>query len=941
MAELSLKKNGGDTFTSQEPLLMTKLLIPPARTDLVRRTRLFERLNDGIKRKLTIVSAPAGFGKTTLLSAWTDTRPNGKSHTAWLSLDEEDNDPVRFWVYFIKALGTLQTQVKIGENALPLLTSPAPPQTESVLTSLINELAAIPEDFIVILDDYHIIRALPIHQSLSFMLDYLPPNMHLILSGRGEPPLPLARLRAADQLIELGSADLRFTLTESETFLNQIMGFSIPSEDVAVLEARTDGWIAGLQMAAFSMQTQENVSSFIDSFAGDDRNIQDYLTEEVLARQPRNIQTFLMKTSILDRVTGPLCDAVIGDENRPAGHTGREARGQETLEALERSKLFLISLDNKRQWYRYHPLFRDVLRRLLDQEDPSHIQELHRRASRWYEVNGLPDEALGHALAAQDFNSLLRLLERTGWPMLLHGEVNLLLQCMEALPAEMIRARPRLSLFHAFALLRSEQFEGVEPLLRDAEQGFGLMNGERKDKAVASEVEERELRGAMAAIRAKLSLDLGDVPRTIELSRQALEYLSERNLFLRGIVAMNLGDAYTGRDDLEAAIKAHSEASAISRAAGDTFETVLAVSKLGRLYATQGHLNLAVNSYREALEIAQPDKGPPTPAAALANMGLGEVLLEWNELDTAAGHLSKAIDLFETWGHNKLLVDSYIILSRIQYAQKKAGESLRTIKAAERLARRHNYTLASLSIAGIQARNWAITGNIQAAMAWIQSSNLKPDDDFSSHYSRLVRSQYATLARVLIAQGEIGQAMELLERLEKIAQQTGRMGNLIEVLVYTALAFKAQGDINEAVLALIEGLKLGESEGFIRTFLAEGPLVAELLNTVIQRRQKKSPDPSQDLSKDYLNKLASAFELETTPTTSQRKLKQPLAEPLSEREIEVLQLLIAGRSNKDIGEELFVAVNTVKTHIRNIYAKLGVQSRTQAVAKVKELNLFT
>ncbi|MBW1708927.1 MAG: HTH-type transcriptional regulator MalT [Deltaproteobacteria bacterium] len=914
-------------FAEWEPLLATKLFIPQARPDLIKRPRLIERLNKGLKRKLAIISATAGFGKTTLLSSWYNASLSSKIPVAWLSLDGDDNDPTRFWAYLIRSVGAIKQGV--DEKALALLVSPNPPPIESVITALINELTVIPEDFVLILDDYHVIKAKPIHEAITFMIEHQPPQMHLVISGRSEPPLSLARLRGSGQLIELGAADLRFTQEEASSFLRQLMGLKLSPQQVAALENRTEGWIAGLQMAALSMQGHEDISDYIETFAGDDRSIMDYLIEEILEKQPENIQTFVLETSILDRVTAPLCNAVTGRKD-----------GQEMLEKLERANLFITSLDNKRRWYRYHRLFADALRQRLDQLKPERIPELHHLASIWYEKNNLPDEALAHALSAGDYERLAQLLEQAGWPMLMHGEVNLMLECLEALPDEMIRSRPRLSLYHAWALLRNIKFEEVESRLGDAEQGFGL-NKTQEDPPDTSKPLVREMLGILAALRVCLAVNEGDVPRTLELARQALEYLPQDNLVLRGVVTRNLGDAYESEDDLVAAVKAQTEAIAISQAGGDTFEAVLATSRLGRLHEIQGHLHLAAKSYREALQIAAKKRdGPPAPISALAHMGLGDVLREWNDLDNALPQIYRAIALYKRWGSPVLMPEGYANLARVKYAQGEMSGALTAIEEAKKIAEENNYTQTIDRISGIQARLWVKMGNLEAASAWMLESGLKPQDNFSHLPFRTIQVTYLTLARVLLARNETDQVLELIEKLRQIAAVSGRMGGLIEVLVCEALTLQKTNEMEKATKTIQQALFLGETENFMRVFLTEGPPMTSLLNSVLENRHEEIRGIRYDVSDDYIKKLLLALEIFSQRPQLNIDPNQSLVEPLSDREFEVLKLLAAGLSNKEIGEKLFVAINTVKTHIRNIYGKLNVRSRTQAIAQAKKINLL-
>jgi len=676
------------------------------------------------------------------------------------------------------------------------------------------------------------------------------------------------------------------------------------------------------------MQGLKDISGYIKTFAGDDRGIMDYIIEEILLKQPEEVQGFLIKTSILHRLTALLCNAITGRTD-----------GQEMLEELERTNLFITSLDNKRHWYRYHRLFVDTLHHRLERLKPELIPELHHRASVWYESNNLPDEALGHALAGGDYERLIHLLEQTGWPMLMQGEVSLLLECLDALPNEMIRSRPRLSIFYAWALLRGIRFEDVESRLDDAEQRLSLNDTENKAPESAKP-QVRDMLGTVAALRASLAANTGDVPRSIELSRQALEYLSEDNLVLRGVVARNLGDAYQGEDDLAAAIEAQTEAIAISQAAGDTFEAVFATSRLGRLHEIQGHLHQAAKAYRQALQIAGKHDGPPTPIAALAHMGLGEVLREWNDLNDALHHQTRAIELYEKWGRPILLPDSYAYLARVKYAQGDIRGSLIALEEAKRIAQENHFTQTISRISGIQARLWVRMGNLDAATTWMHESGMSLDDDFNHVPFRTLQLTYLSLARLLLARNETDKALDLLERLLQAAETSGRTGGLIEVLVCKSLASQKLNEKAQAVSTLQRALSLGEPEGFIRSFVTEGPPMAILLTATLNEQCELPGESLYKVSADYINKLILALEIVGQRLPPKIDFDYPLVEPLSEREFEVLKLLAAGLSNREIAQRLYVAVNTIKTHIRNIYGKLDVRSRTQAIAQAKKLNLL-
>jgi len=892
------------------PLLSTKLYIARPRPDLLPRPRLTQRLNDGLHRKLTLISAPAGFGKTTLLSEWS---LQSKRPVAWISLDEGDNDPARFWAYFIAALQTLQ--VNVGDAALAAFQSPQPPPMEVVLTALINEIAIIPEPFALVLDDYHVIETQPVHSALTFLLNHLPPQMHLIIATRADPPLPLARLRGRGQLTELREADLRFTTDEAAAFLNQAMGLNLSAEQVAALEERTEGWIAGLQLAALSMQGRSDIPGFIAAFAGSHRYILDYLAEEVLQRQPEGVQTFLLQTAILDRLSGPLCDTVTG-----------QGDSQTMLERLERANLFLVPLDEERRWYRYHRLFAELLRAYLQREQPNRVPGLHRRASEWYEQNGLLAEAVGHALAAKDFERAARLVEQAAPQMLMRGELVTLLGWLAALPDERIRAWPALCTYYAWVLTLTGQLDAVEPRLQDAEQGL------QPDIPAA---ELQDLLGQIAAIRAYIAALHRDVPHAIELARQALEHLPEENPAVRAFVAFTLGGACLLSDDVAEACQAFAEASALGRAAGNVHVAIPALCNLAGLRALQGQLHQAAGLYQEALELATPSLahqregrgGRTLPVAAMAYSGLGGLLYEWNDLEGAMRHLREGIEQSKQWGNVDALASSYARVARVLQAQGDEAGALEALKEAGQLVRRHAVIPTTAArVAAYQASLWLAQGNLGAATRWVQERGLSVDDELG--YLR--EPEHIALARVLIAQGKYDEALQFLARLRQAAETRGRMGSLIEILVLQALALQSQGNTTQAMPALERALSLAEPEGYVRLFVDEGAPMAKLLRQALSR----------GIAPNYVSRLLAAFGAEEQRGEEAEKRAPLLLEPLSERELEVLRLLAAGLSNREIAEKLIVAVGTVKAHIHNIYGKLGVQSRTQAVARARELGIL-
>jgi len=646
-------------------LLQTKLFAPPKRPNLVPRSHLTERLNHGLQlgHKLTLISTPAGFGKTTLIGEWIDNlrltsdgNETGANRVAWLSLDEEDNVPTRFLAYLIAALQTVAPAV--GEGALRALQSPQPPSPESILTALINDIAAVSHKILLVLDDYHVVDSQPIDDALTFLLANLPPQLHLVIATREDPNLPLARLRAQSRLTELRASDLRFTLEETAEFLNQIIGLSLSTDEIAALERRTEGWIVGLQLAAISMRGQEDAASFIQSFTGSHRFVLDYLVEEVLEQESERVQNFLLCTSILDRLCGPLCDAVLADA---AGS------GQETLAYLEQANLFIVPLDNERHWYRYHHLFADLLRQRMEQNPPlsflpmtgkeGRIAKLHIRASQWYENYGLPVEALRHAAAANDVDRAARLVEGDGMPLQFRGAVAPVLNWLSSLPAAELNARPSLWVMYASALSMTGQTSGVEEKLQAAEEA--LQGAEPDDKT-------RNLVGHIAAIRALLAAVQYEVETTIAQSQRALEYLHPDNLAVRTATIWKMGFAYKLQGDRAAASRAYKEAISICEASGNAMINISATIGLGQVQEADTQLHLAAKTYRRVLELAG---DLPLPIAGEAHLGLARICYQWNDLEAAGQHGEQSVRLTRQIENTDRFIACELFLARLKLAQ--------------------------------------------------------------------------------------------------------------------------------------------------------------------------------------------------------------------------------------------------------------------------------
>lgn len=900
-------------------ILATKLYLPRLRPNVVSRPRLFERLNAGLDRNLTFISAPAGFGKTTLISAWVRgiERP-----TAWLALDERDNDPARFLAYLVAALQTIAAN--LGEGVSSLLQSNQPPPPEAFLTALLNEISALPDPFVLVLDDYHVIDGEPIDLALTYLVEHLPPQMHLVIATREDPHLPLARLRAQDHLTELRAADLRFTPSEAAAFLTQVMGLSLSAADIARLSDRTEGWIAGLQLAALSLQGHQDVSGFIRAFAGDHRYIVDYLVAEVLQRQPEPVRHFLLQTAILDRLSGSLCDAVTGQQE-----------GDERLEALERGNFFVVPLDDRRHWYRYHHLFAEVLHTHLLAEQPDLIAVLHRRASAWYEQHDSVADAIRHALAAEDFERAADLIERALPAMQRSRQDATLLGWLKALPDELIRFRPVLSVGYAYGLLSSGKFEAVEARLRDAERWLDTA-ADTSEHALTSSAKMvvvdqegfRRLPAFIAVYRAAHAQALGDVPTTIKYARKLLDLSPEEDHLGRGAATALLGLASWTSGDLETAHQAFADGMARVQMAGNLSDAISGAIALAEIRMVQGRLHEAMRTYERAVQLATKQGEPVLRGTADLYVGMSELQREHNDLHAAMQHLLRSKELGEHTGLPQNRSRWYVAMARIKETQGDLDGALDLLHEAEHLYLRDFFPNVR-PIAALVTRVWVAQGRVGEALGWAREQGLSVSDNLS--YLR--EFEHITLARVLLARAKsdragrsIDEAAGFLERLLRAAEAGERTGSVIEILVLQALAHQARGDIPAALVPLERALTLAEPEGYVRLFVDEGLPLAALLEAAAKQR----------IAPQYVRHLLTAF----GSTSESPPVKPRLIEPLSERELEVLRLLRTDLDGPDIARELVVSLNTVRTHTKNIYSKLGVNNRRAAVLRAEELDLL-
>ena len=845
-------------------------------------------------RKLTLISAPAGFGKTTLVSEWI---AGGERPFAWLSLDKGDSDPQRFLTYLVAALRTIVPG--LGESVLALLQSPQPPPTESVLTLLLNDIVAAPDNFILILDDYHSVDSQPIDQALTFLLDNLPPQIHLVITSREDPNLSLARLRVRGQLTELRITDLRFTHDEAAVFLKQVMGLDLSEEDIAALEARTEGWIAGLQLAAMSMQGQEDATSFIQSFTGSHRFVLDYLVEEVVDQQPESVRSFLLQTSILDRLCGPLCDVVLGED--------KEGKGSLILENLERANMFLIPLDNERRWYRYHHLFAELLRQRLQQNfQADDIADLHIRASQWYEANRLGLEAFHHAAAANDVERAARLIEGDGLPLYYRGEATAVRHWLESLPEAEFKARPSLWVTYTFLLTMTGRLhDNIEEILQAAETA--LQNAGHDNKT-------NDLLGQIAAIRAMLAVPKNQVETIIMQSRRALELLNPDNAPVRTTMTWALGYAYQVQGDRAAASQAYRETIANSLASGNIMTTIAATTCLGQIEEAENQIHQASKTFRHTLDLMG---DPPWPAACEAFVGLARIHYQWNDLHAAEQYGQQGLALARQLANVDTPAACGVLLARVKLMQGDAVGALAALAEADQFVQHHHFGHWVGEITAVRIQTFLHQGKLTAAAQLAETHDLP-----------------LSQARVKLAQSDPAAALAALEPARQQAEAKEWADEQLRVMVLQALAFDAAGEGEKAVELLGEALALAMPGGLLRLFVDEGSPMARLLYEALAR----------GVEPGYVRQLLAAFPAtdskQQTLSSTLPEVEAGFVEPLSAREIEVLQFIAEGLTNQEVANRLYLSLHTVKVHARNIYGKLGVKNRTQAVAKARALGIL-
>jgi LuxR family maltose regulon positive regulatory protein len=878
-------------------LLTTKIFLPPIQATTVHRPRLLAQLEQA--RRIVLVAAGAGVGKTTLLSAWAA----AAGRVAWVSLDAGDNDLGRFLTYCLVAWQTVDP--RLGATALTLLRSPQTPPTETLLTLLANEVAAIrPEPLTLVLEDYGVITAPEVHAALVWLIDHLPAELRFVIASRAEPPLPLGRWRARGWLSEIRAADMRFTTAETQTFLVDMMGLPLQAADVSALTARTEGWIAGLQLAALGAQGRDDVAAFVAAFTGSHRYVLDYLAEEVLGRLPAEIERFLRHTSILGRLCAPLCDALL-DGAGPGG-------SQAVLEYLERTHLFLVPLDDERRWYRYHHLFADLLRYRLDQTEPLLAPELHRRASAWHEEHNLVDDAIQHSLRAGDIERAASLIDHHAREALMRGEGLTVQRWLRELPPGSTSSSASLAVAGAWAHLVTVQPAPIADYLRTAEALMPTAPAADRDRLAAE----------IATIRAILPRFDSDFTRSFALSEAALALVAPDELVLRGILLGNLTVVGRMIGDVGAARRAADEAVALNQRSGNSFAALLAICDLGQLQKEEGELRRAAATFRHGIELAAGRGWSSVPAMGLIHVGLGEVLYEGNELAAARQHLEQAIRIATASGYLDIATDGSMMLAAVLQASGDKAGAIGALGEAERTAQRNNVERFVTNVAAYSARLALLRGDVAGAARWAATH------DFGEHAAFDLQSAYValTLARLYVAQRDGRRSLRITGPLLEQARAGGVGSVVIEALLIEALAYAALSQSASAARQLRAALDLAAAGPYLRLFIDAGAPLAALLR-----------DLGADMP-DYGRTLMTAL-LEANNATAQAV--QSLVEPLSERELEVLRLLAVGSSNAVIAEKLVITVGTVKRHVNNIYGKLDAHNRTEAVAKARAAGLLS
>ncbi|MBN2386063.1 MAG: hypothetical protein JXB85_03525 [Anaerolineales bacterium] len=877
-------------------LLATKFHIPPLRPDLIHRPRLVTQLQNGQKRKVTLVSAPAGFGKTTAIVEWIAT--GGSGPVAWLSLDRGDNDPPRFWTYFIAALQIVRPG--LGQVTVEMLASLQPTPLEAGLTALINDVAALPEPLALVLDDYHLVETQTIHESLAFLVEHQPAQLHLVVAGRADPPWPLARMRSRGEVLELRERDLRFTPQEAADFLTCSMKLGLEAADMAALKEHTEGWVAGLQMAAISLQDRQDTHHFVADFTASNRYIFDYLIEEVLRKQAPEMQDFLLATSILERLSAPLCDAVM-----------KRSDSQAVLDYLERGNLFLIPLDDKRHWYRYHHLFADLLRLRLQQVWPEHA-DLHQRAAEWLEANGLIADAIGHSLGAEDYARAARIAERNVLALVGQGHLGTLASWLESLPDELTRSSPWLGIAQGYINVYAGNLEAVDRWLVRAEAAAG--------SGGLTVAEAQRIAGHVAAIRSFGGGLRAQEETALVEARRAIDLLPEDDWMARCLALTMLAIETRREGRLAEAAESFARAVAIGETAGNNHVAMLARSNLTSLMMQMGRLSEAEAVYQDMVR-TESSAGRRAGMAGMAWIALARIARERNDLEAALEYARQGLEISRQWGQKEFELTGYIDIADVLVARGEFAAAREQMALAKR-------SRGELSwppwLTALEAEMALQAGDLEMALGWAEEAGLSIEDEI--RFRQL--DVYLTLARLLLAQERWSEAQLLLQRLHDLVAGSGAVTRMIVIESLRAVALYQDGQVAPALEAFQEALSLGEAEGFTRSILEAGPAVADLLRRALGR----------GIARDYAARLLAALHSESQPAVQDGGAG--LVEPLSGRELEVLRMLESSLDMNEIARQLYIAVSTVRTHAKKIYAKLGVNRRMEAIHRARELGLL-
>ncbi|MGE5224854.1 MAG: LuxR C-terminal-related transcriptional regulator [Omnitrophica WOR_2 bacterium] len=887
-------------------LLTTKLSIPYLRSRLVARPRLIQKLNQGVECGFVLVSAPAGYGKSTLLSAWLGSL---EAPAVWYSLDDGDNDPVQFLSYLATALGKVEPQA--GEILTHSLRSSPTPVVDTLLTPVINQLSQVKEPFWLILDDYHLIQNQVVHQLIRFLIEHRPAPLHLAIATRADPPLHLSSLRARSGMVELRLADLRFTLEESVDFFNHTMGVRISLEDVARITARTEGWIAGLQIAALSMQNTEDISGFITAFTGSHHPIFDYLLEEILERQSPEIRRFLLKTSILEQITAPLCEALLLED----GESSTIRSASIILDELEHANLFIIPLDPQRSWYRYHPLFTDLLRSYLQQSNPEWIPDIHIRASAWFEGQGWIREAVHHALAAGEWERVLRLISANVFALLEQSELTNVASQLDRVTGEKSSARPWLWIGRAWLAAYTGQLSSVEHYLNMAEAEIS---------SYVREVDQQTLRGHFAAVRAFASWIEGKREVATQAAREALEYLPETDYLIRCQSSTVLG---LSLDNMDERSQAYEQALAYAREIGVSHVTIFAIGCKAYMLCLQGKLREAYAACHEAMRLARSSNtAHPLPILGNIYSTLSMILCEWNNLDEGLHYAREAVALARRWEQVDTLHFALTNLGDALFATGDIEAAFDILRQAWQVAQRTSTWFQEITIA--QEVNWYLDqNNLEAALQRLRLAQIDILEQSRAYLSPLI---VQLAARIFLAQKQYTQALTAIESNLAEFEKREIVYYTVHTFVCQALAYRGLNQEAQALATLKRALEVAAPEGYVRTFLLAGNALVPLLRQARAAR----------ILPDYVDKLLDSFEQSSKPRIAVTGTAIGLVEPLSEREMDVLKLLEQGCSDKEIAVSLVIARETVHKHLKNIYGKLDVHSRIEAIARARTVGLL-